>query len=242
MRFFLQILFLLLTWFTNLVNATPVFTKVVLPNYDFAFSKTVNVNEEIIVKIGVLNFARSGILEDSFFQKGTSTESYAVFGASSAGECKTLNGAGSAKLWTSIDEFDGLFNGNYVTYYDVNVTYQTFRVRAGIAFPQNDVLNFDINLPANLQEQGIGTAIFMRAIDDYSPTQVQGLWKTSENYLGGESINLSIFKQNKANGMTDIEAAFATPTGKILKANGFGGVPMIVINTGDEVKIIFNRL
>ncbi len=59
MKHLFQILLLLLTWFTNIVNATPVFTKVVLPKYELAFSKTENVKEEIIVKIGKGNFARS---------------------------------------------------------------------------------------------------------------------------------------------------------------------------------------
>lgn len=67
MKFFLQILFLLLTWFTNL-NATPVFTKVVLPTYEFSISKTENVKEESFVKIGEQNFARSGIEENSLAQ------------------------------------------------------------------------------------------------------------------------------------------------------------------------------
>jgi hypothetical protein len=42
MKFFLQILFLFLTWFTNL-NATPVFTKAALPSYEVSFSKWENV-------------------------------------------------------------------------------------------------------------------------------------------------------------------------------------------------------
>jgi hypothetical protein len=65
MKFFLQILFLVLTWFTNL-NATPVCTKVVLPTYEFSFSKTENVKEKSIVKIGDQNFVRSNIEEDNF--------------------------------------------------------------------------------------------------------------------------------------------------------------------------------
>jgi hypothetical protein len=67
---FFQILFLFLTWFTSL-RATPVFTKVVLPSYDSdsyrnSFSKTENVKEESVIKIGEQNFARSGIEEQNF--------------------------------------------------------------------------------------------------------------------------------------------------------------------------------
>lgn len=143
------------------------------------------------------------------------------------------------RLWTQIDEFDGLSNGKMVTFYDVRVTYQTERVRAGISFKENEILNFDINLPAQLQGQGVGTEIFKKAIAQDAPSQVQGLWKASDNYLGGESINLTIFKQKISEGLTPIQAAFETPTGKILKLNGFGGTPTILVNTSSEVRILF---
>ncbi len=66
MKLFLQILFLLFTWFTNLANATPVLTKVTLPNYEFTFSKTDNAKEESVLKIKENNFARNSIETNSF--------------------------------------------------------------------------------------------------------------------------------------------------------------------------------
>jgi hypothetical protein len=45
----------------NFVNATPVFAKVALPNYEFSFTKIENQKLESEVKIGVVNFARNGI-------------------------------------------------------------------------------------------------------------------------------------------------------------------------------------
>jgi hypothetical protein len=65
MKFLLQILLLFITWFTNL-NATPIFAKVALPNYELTFSKTENVKEESIIKIGVQHFAKSNIEGDKF--------------------------------------------------------------------------------------------------------------------------------------------------------------------------------
>jgi hypothetical protein len=53
MKILLQILFFLLTWFTNL-NATTVFTKVALPTFELKFSKTENLKEENIVKLIIL--------------------------------------------------------------------------------------------------------------------------------------------------------------------------------------------
>jgi hypothetical protein len=65
MKLILHILFLLLTWYTNL-NAPPVFAKVVFPSCELTFSKTENVKLECKEKIGVQNFARSCIEENHF--------------------------------------------------------------------------------------------------------------------------------------------------------------------------------
>ena len=83
------------------------------------------------------------------------------------------------KLWTKIDEYDGIFNNKMVTYYDVNVTYQSERVRAGVAIydSQNDLLEFHLNIPRELQQQGIGNEVFKRAIEDYTPSKIKGWWK-----------------------------------------------------------------
>jgi hypothetical protein len=108
-KLILQILFLLLTWFTNL-SATPVFTKVAIPNYVVSFSKTETATVESVVKIGVQNFARSGIEVNSFSQKGTSRVSCALVGASRAGERESLNGAG--KAFTHVPTSGALITNN----------------------------------------------------------------------------------------------------------------------------------
>lgn len=64
MKLIFQILLLFLTWFSNTVNATPIFTKVVLPSYEISFSKIKNQKLESEVKIGIENFARSGFTEN----------------------------------------------------------------------------------------------------------------------------------------------------------------------------------
>lgn len=145
------------------------------------------------------------------------------------------------KLWTKIDEIDGLFNGHNATFYDVNVTYQSSRPRAGVAFLENNILEFHLNIPEKLQGQGIGQEIFKRAINDYSPSKVKGWWKKSDIYSAGESINLTIFRQKLKEGLLAEKAVFETPTGKILKENGFAGKVEIIKNTDDEVLIHFNQ-
>ncbi|MEO2050191.1 MAG: hypothetical protein ABGX00_00390 [Allomuricauda sp.] len=146
------------------------------------------------------------------------------------------------RLWTSIDEiYPSFFNGNSnATLYDINVTYQLNRPRAGVAFEEKGFLELHLNIPEQLQGQGVGTEIFIRAIKDYSPSKVKGWWKVKDIYTGGESINLTIFKQKLAEGLSPIEAALETPSGKIFKRNGFGGTPQIIKNTPEEVIIHFN--
>jgi hypothetical protein len=73
MKLFLQIFLFIFTWFSS--NATPPLPKVGLPNYAFSFSKVENQNHESEVKIGIQNFARSGIQENSFSQKAIFWES-----------------------------------------------------------------------------------------------------------------------------------------------------------------------
>jgi hypothetical protein len=91
-KLLLQIFFLFLTWFTNL-NATPVFTKVVIPSYELTFSKIENVIEENAVKIGVQNYARSGIEDENNFPSILNGEVWESVTSSEKRE-KEVNGAG----------------------------------------------------------------------------------------------------------------------------------------------------
>lgn len=154
---------------------------------------------------------------------------------------KSLQSGGKIeKLWTKIDEHDGDFHGNHATYYDVNVTYQAYREQVGVAFSNNNILEFHLNIPEKLQGQGIGSVIFKQAIEDYAPSKVKGWWKSSDIYTGNESINLTIFKQKLQDGLSAELAVFETPTGKILKANNFDGNVEVIKNTPNEVIIYFN--
>ncbi len=101
MKLFFQILFFFLTWFTGFVNATSVFGKVVLPSYEFTFSKIEKVKEESVVKIGVQNFARSGI-ENKFSSilKEDVWASVACFEE----EVELVNGAGRHANWVEITD------------------------------------------------------------------------------------------------------------------------------------------
>jgi len=91
MKPLLQILFFLLTWFN--LSATPAFSKVALPNYAVSFPNTATQKLESEVKIGVSNFARSGILENSFSQKAILWESYVLENRAREGNVNVVTGA-----------------------------------------------------------------------------------------------------------------------------------------------------
>jgi len=95
MKLFLQILLIFLTWFSNLVNATPAFSKVALPIYTISFPKAANQNQESEVKIGVSNFARSGISKNSFSQKVIWWESSVLENLAREENIKVVQGAGN---------------------------------------------------------------------------------------------------------------------------------------------------
>jgi len=139
------------------------------------------------------------------------------------------------RQWGHVD-----YTGNSEVFFHVRVGYQAYRPRVGKALMQNNILELHLNIPVNLQQQTLATNIFRRMKIDFNPSKVKGHWKTIDIYDGGESINLTIFKQKLADGFTPQAAAFETPTGKIMKGNGFGGTPTVITNTADEVIIHFN--
>ena len=120
MRFFIQILFLLFTWFN--LSATLALTKVALPSHAVSFPKTENQKLESELKIGVSNFARSGISENSFSQKTIVWASYFLENRARAVNVGVVNTAGNliddalaltlkshpnfSKLGLSINELD----------------------------------------------------------------------------------------------------------------------------------------
>ena len=144
------------------------------------------------------------------------------------------------KQWIRIDEREGLFNGKIATYYDVAVAYQSQRIDIGMALIDNDILEFHLNIPQQLQQQGLASEIIKKGIQDYMPSKIKGWWLKKNIYETGESTNLTIFKQKLREGLSPENAVFETPTGKIMKENGFGGKPNIIKNTEEEVIIHFN--
>jgi len=72
MKLLLKISLFLLTYFN--LSATPAISKIALPNYAVSYPKTENNKLESGLKIGVDNFARSGVLENSFSPTGASLQ------------------------------------------------------------------------------------------------------------------------------------------------------------------------
>ncbi|WP_438711683.1 hypothetical protein ACSTS3_03645 [Aquimarina muelleri] len=149
-----------------------------------------------------------------------------------------INAGGVKKLWSSIDETLGDFRGKIGTYYDVNLTLAGTRQRIGVSTIKDDILELHLNVPGNLQGQGISSQIVKQAVLEDSPKAIKGWWKKQDIYTSGESINLTIFKRGKTNNLSDIEAALQTPSGKIFAREGFNKVK-VVKNTPDEVIMHF---
>ncbi len=114
-----------------------------------------------------------------------------------------------------------------------------------------DILYGDLQMPkaVNSNIKGLGKIMSddaYRLLDDKVEIDgFYGLWKKDANLYadyGGESINLTKFKNALKNGMTKTEAAFETVTGKVAKKKGFNKVQFskdFNINNLDEVHLIF---
>jgi len=94
---------------------------------------------------------------------------------------------GETKNWTHIGEFDGLYQGKQVTYYDISLKVEGPRPRAGVAYNEfiegkGFALLFELNIEGVLQKQGIGTEIFKMAIREYEPSLVKAVWKVKDIY------------------------------------------------------------
>lgn len=110
MKLLLQILFFYFTWFTNLVNATPVFAKNVFPIYEVTFSITKNLKDEGVIKIGEQNFARSGISEKSHPLNANLRENYVLEESRASMSGELVQGAGRTltQMRNSVDEWIAL--------------------------------------------------------------------------------------------------------------------------------------
>jgi len=93
MKLLLQLSLLLFSWFN--LSATTAFSKVALPNHTVFFHKTTNQNQESEVKNGVCNFARSGILENSFSQNAMFWKKSVLENRAREANVGVVKGAGS---------------------------------------------------------------------------------------------------------------------------------------------------
>jgi len=93
MKLFLQLFLLFFTWFN--LSATTAFSKFAFPSYSLSFPKSNNQKIESEVKIGVCNFARSGIYENSISQKVVLWESSVLENRAREGNVNVVRGAGS---------------------------------------------------------------------------------------------------------------------------------------------------
>ncbi len=112
----------------------------------------------------------------------------------------------------------------------------------GSAKIKDRLLELYFNVPEDLQKKGIGTKMFKEALKEFEDEfdGLLGQWVKGDQYPGGASYNLVEYKQAKEV-LEPIKAVFETPTGRWARENGFGGVPKILKDEADEVKVIFTR-
>jgi len=94
----------------------------------------------------------------------------------------------------------------------------------------------DIIVPKNLQGNGILSEVYRRLIKIWNPETINSTWKydpVKYKDYGGVSTNLKVFLENRSLG--DNAAAFATPSGKAAKANGFTNVKVTVTQEAGKV-------
>ncbi|NJB35911.1 fibronectin type III domain-containing protein [Croceivirga sp. JEA036] len=144
------------------------------------------------------------------------------------------------RLWTNL-EFTG-------SYYKVNFLDNTSVGVADYTFTQGTkTIEFDLNLPPYLQRQGVAAEIYANGLARHPEVSIiKEEYIASSRYIGGEPANLSVFKKlitgdNITPSISPEEAAFLTPSGKIIKRLNFDAAPEILINTADNVTIQFRR-
>ncbi len=136
------------------------------------------------------------------------------------------------KLWTSVSKSS---NGKY---YIVKYVGGASEGVGGAKLIDDGILSLDINIPQYLQKQKLGSEIIEDAIATLKPKKVQGEWAKGSKYPGGESVNLTKYRENLAKGMSKEAAALDTPTGRMMQKNGFDGKPEIIKNDLDDSVIV----
>lgn len=179
MKLLLKISFIILTCFIKL-NATPVFTKFALPSYEFAFSKTENVKEESVVKIGVQNFAK--VSNKTVMLIGETTTSIKLVYK------KTHTILANAKE----DALYILKSGVYNMFSEVLDVLPKIKVKQG-----NAIVEADVFVVKNGNEIGLAVWNAIRKIEDFIPSSgtklVGNVNKTTTN-LGRWEPDMKIIK------------------------------------------------
>lgn len=145
---------------------------------------------------------------------------------------KTSSAGVNNRLWTNID-----FTGKY---YKVKFLDDVDLGVASSSYTQaTKTIEFDLNVPPYLQKQGVASEIYAKGLANHPETKIiKEEYIASSRYIGGEPANLTLFKMKlKEYANVAEEAAFLTPSGKIIKKNDFDELPEILINTDKNVTI-----
>jgi len=126
---------------------------------------------------------------------------------------------------------------NYLNTGGSNYAYAQNELLGHYSYSGNKGLELDLNIPKNLQGQGLGAKIFKQAIETTKASKFTATWIRSEMYANGSSINLQRFYDAIKGGASESDAAWSTWSGGQAKINGFKNVSVKYLPQGIEATL-----
>jgi len=166
----------------------------------------------------------STINERSVNENITGLTYYGLNGAELYLQFRLFNGSGESSLPSKIkyEKFEGgatfaSFEGKHLGYYEYSTT---------------KGLEFDLNIPKDLQNKGMGSKIFEDAMKSTGADKFTASWVRSSGYETGASVNLNKYNEAIKSGLSETEAAWSTWSGGQAKKYGFKNVSVVPLRDG----------
>ncbi len=137
------------------------------------------------------------------------------------------------KLWDSVVIEDKSFSAVLLNGETVKIG--NFNLNEGLR-----IINFSFDVPNYIQRQGIMGELFQSVLIKHDPIEIKEMW-LGFGYADGMSTSLYEYQKNLNETNDKITAAFATPTGKIAKLNGYDGTPVFLTQDENIVELFFTK-
>jgi hypothetical protein len=130
------------------------------------------------------------------------------------------------------ESFPGEGAGTYASYGKTSLGWYTFDKTNGV--------EFDLNVPKDLQDKGLGTIIFDHAMNATNASTFTGTWVESDRYPGGISSNLATYRKILAETGDANKAAWGTWSGQQAEKHGFKKVEVTELK-GGGIQAVFKK-